>query len=372
MASVFGAPRVVRVLVISVAVAAALASTSRAAGVIWRVQPSPAVEGALDGVSCTSASWCVAVGATYGPYHALIERWNGRRWSLEAGARPVGNTPALSSVSCASRRACMAVGSISTSAGEEPFAEYWDGKRWSIKDPPSLGTIGPPASVSCTSATVCTAVGGSSVWRWDGTRWTGQTLAQVGGGNLDGVSCTSSSSCAAVVQYALPHAAAARWDGMSWTIDRTPPLGDLTGVSCTSATACIAVGDKVSGGGGPVALAWNGQRWSRQATPGTFDDVLLGVSCASSNSCTAVGFKFVEGTYDYPRAEQWNGHRWSWQTIPHTAGAPNSGLVAVSCTSRSVCIAVGDCENGNRPLIEQSTLPPAPVCRDPDRDHDCD
>lgn len=279
---------------------------------IWRVQPSRRVEGWLNGVSCKSASWCIAVGDQYGG--VLIERWNGKRWSMQAGApTPVGSR--LGSVSCTSRRACTAVGSFSPPESQEPFEtldERWDGRHWSIQNFSSLG-IGAGSGVSCTSATDCTAVGGSLAGRWDGMRWTVQPLNFVeAGAELSAVSCASSVFCAAVGESSRNTTLAARWDGMSWTIESSPSLGSdvgLTGVSCVSAAACTAVG-------GVSALRWNGRRWFKQSTSRTSGDMLEAVSCVSRTSCTGVGYVGGEQAYFYPVAERWNGHRWLRQTTP--------------------------------------------------------
>jgi hypothetical protein len=66
----------------------------------------------------------------------------------------------------------------------------------------------------------------------------------------------------------------------------------LAGVSCKSADECIAIGNYTPNNEPETfAEAWNGTRWTLQATavpPGTIADVLADVSCAGA-SCTAVG-----------------------------------------------------------------------------------
>jgi hypothetical protein len=62
------------------------------------------------------------------------------------------------------------------------------------------------------------------------------------------------------------------WNGTSWSLQRTPsPLSvfnDLNGISCTSSSSCMAVGD-ATGIGNEVTLAeaWNGTHWSVVKTP---------------------------------------------------------------------------------------------------------
>jgi hypothetical protein len=66
-------------------------------------------DGALHGVSCRSINNCEAVGAYDGVM--LAERWNGHAWNFQPTPDPVdgGGTTALS-VSCVANGTCEAVG----------------------------------------------------------------------------------------------------------------------------------------------------------------------------------------------------------------------------------------------------------------------
>jgi hypothetical protein len=83
----------------------------------------------------------------------------------------------------------------------------------------------------------------SLVERWDGTSWTIQADAAPAGTAMDSVSCTSSTSCTAVGGGEAEH-----WDGTSWTLETMPVPHHATrgiavpGVSCRSAITCTAVG----------------------------------------------------------------------------------------------------------------------------------
>ena len=86
------------------------------------VHPQPdrrAVEpSVLQGVSCTSATACTAVGDYVnrdGTQVTLAERWNGTSWTIQStpnptGAQYAGWTATLQGVSCTSATACTAVG----------------------------------------------------------------------------------------------------------------------------------------------------------------------------------------------------------------------------------------------------------------------
>ena len=117
-------------------------------GVRWTIQRTPRKEDSfLRGVSCSSSRVCTAVGVAYRPSGRevpLAERWNGAKWTIQASSIP------MVSVSCTSVGACTAVGG--------GFAERWDGTKWSIQSTPTpqFGSLG---SVSCASRRACVAVG---------------------------------------------------------------------------------------------------------------------------------------------------------------------------------------------------------------------
>jgi len=117
--------------------------------------------GSLTGVSCPTPTSCMAVGIYYTycallPTFSFAEQWNGSTWSIVPTAKPT-NTQ-LNSVSCSSATYCLAVGSTS---GNKPAVERWNGSQWSnVATPtPTATSYGPLNGVSCLSATNCTAVG---------------------------------------------------------------------------------------------------------------------------------------------------------------------------------------------------------------------
>jgi len=240
-------------------------------GTRWTIVPTPSRgESTLSGVSCTSPSACIAVGASIGG-GVLSERWDGTRWSLLTTPNPrhLGD---LFSVSCTSASACTAVGGADNN--RIALAEVWNGTSWKIQPTPSTvrADVAVLLGVSCTSPSACTAVGAfarfggrqvSLAERWDGTSWSIQpTPAQPSQDipRFGGVSCTSASACIAVGTAADTLAEA--WDGTTWSVDPTPPSppsleggGNLDGVWCTSATSCTAVGGYVNSGGNELTLA---------------------------------------------------------------------------------------------------------------------
>ena len=340
-------------------------------GTSWSIQATPNPAGAsvsaLSGVSCTSATACTAVGQATAANNiqALAERWNGTSWSIEATPSVVKGD--LLGVSCSPATVCAAVGNdVNTSKAQLTLAERWNGTSWSIQATRNrTGAMHSSlASVACSSATACTAVGQSTrsvgppiplAVRWDGTSWSIQATPDTGANSaFNGVSCPSATDCTAVGFSFDPSASPAlaeRWDGTSWSVQATPnPAGAsraaLNAVSCTSATACTAVGNYTASGGTQVTLAerWDGTSWSVQATPnpvGATASDLLGVSCTTATACTAAGNYTASDGTQVTLAESWNGTSWSIQATPNPAGATASHLNGVSCTSATACTAVG-------------------------------
>ncbi len=226
----------------------------------WVIVNSPNPVGAtysfLSSISCTSPSDCVAAGEYFLGGHPqvqnriLIEHWNGSAWTVVASPEPPGSTAShLSGVACTAESNCVALGTKSyphrkgdSYGGPRDYTltEHWNGSSWAIVSSPN--PPGPPAdglaSVACTSASDCTAVG-------------------VGGrltppGSPDGAST--------LVE---------RWNGSAWSIVRSPSPSansDLNQVACISSSDCTAVGGFGNLGNpeSPSTLVehWNGSAWS--------------------------------------------------------------------------------------------------------------
>jgi hypothetical protein len=131
-------------------------------GKAWRIVPTLSRTGqgiALNGVSCTSASACTAVGSA-GPVTTLAERWNGTRWRVQPTPNPPGGQNIfLASVACPTSSACTAFGLNITGSGPVTLAERWNGTTWRIQPTPGLVTfdIGFPG-VACPTSSACLAV----------------------------------------------------------------------------------------------------------------------------------------------------------------------------------------------------------------------
>jgi len=207
--------------------------------------------GFLDGVSCATASFCVATGAAFTGSDAaeapLIEGWNGKDWAVMKPAAPKTSIETgLYAVSCPSRDSCVTVGSGgNVTAGSIGYAEAWNGKTWALTSavPWPKGTANPWLyGVSCRAAGSCVAVGlndwnpasnGTLTGRaaaatWNGKAWTPTPVAVPGQHNASGfaaVTCRPGKPvfCAAV-GYVGPRGSEVSstlsgfWNGTRWTV----------------------------------------------------------------------------------------------------------------------------------------------------------
>jgi hypothetical protein len=84
-------------------------------GTRWSVTALPHAQGEFDGVSCASATDCRAAGTQWksasGNRRTLMAAWNGTTWSIEPVPNASGAEDALDGVSCSSAAFCAAVGS---------------------------------------------------------------------------------------------------------------------------------------------------------------------------------------------------------------------------------------------------------------------
>src|SRR5262249_25885741 len=115
-------------------------------GAAWSVLATPATvtNPQLATVSCASPTFCVAVGKTnslgeagYGRLYpgtasrALVEMWNGATWTVTATPAGSVSRSGLSGVTCTSVTFCVAVGVHSVgNSGEAALAEMWNGSAW--------------------------------------------------------------------------------------------------------------------------------------------------------------------------------------------------------------------------------------------------
>jgi hypothetical protein len=286
----------------------------------WR-RPANAGHGFLSGISCPSATFCLALGDP----GAL--RWNGQRWATApAPGHPDPLTSGMQELSCTSQSFCLAVGMSAGSRGRAQYAT-WNGSTWSpiaAAPAPAGSTLSALTAVDCTAPGFCVAAGvflktptgraRGLIETWNGTKWTlasPQPLVDLTFEGTD-VSCATRSAC--MVNWGSAFEAIARWfNGTTWTVAPYPGPGkpkdnrSVLGVSCPSATSCFAVGTQVIHRSTFIFTQliehWNGQRWTvvTPAQPGSGLAQLNDVSCTTPTRCTAVGYN--SRLVDIPFAE---------------------------------------------------------------------
>ena len=184
-------------------------------GATWAIAktPTPTVSGesggVLSSVSCSSASACAAVGNSDVLNTSFSEVWDGSTWTIHSIPNPqeIGDS-GLYGVSCVSPTSCTAAGVfINSGFVKTTLAEEWNGTKWKIQSTPNPAQreVSQLLAVSCLPG-ACTAVGDSSLPEatlaevWNGSTWKIQTIPNQT--NLDdtltGLSCTSASTCVAV------------------------------------------------------------------------------------------------------------------------------------------------------------------------------
>jgi hypothetical protein len=375
-------------------------STAAAAPVPWHIMTSPDTSGSqsnnLSAVSCTSSTFCVAVGSYYNgsAYQTLIETLSGTTWSLSEGPdTSTTESNYLIGVSCTSSTSCVAVGLYYNSSSDaQTLIETLSGTTWSITNSPNTSSSEDNHlyGVSCTSSTSCVAVGYYQAGSFEqtlietlsGTTWSlkeGPDTSTTETNVLSDVSCTSSTSCVAVGYYyagSVYQNLIETLSGTTWSITTSPDTSstqtnNLLSVSCTSSTSCVAVGSYDVG-----LIAQNlietlsGGSWSITTSPDTStseDNFLYGVSCTSSTWCVGVGY-YYNGSIAQNLIETLSGGSWSITTSPDTSTSETNNVLSVSCTSSTSCKAVGASYNGivsqnlilSTPLSQAITFSPPP------------
>jgi hypothetical protein len=367
--------------------AGAAASTGAASaatiGATSAATAATAATGTLNAVSCTSPGACTTVGSyvSAAGQVTLAEGWDGSTWTVQSTPNPAGGSDdTLTGVSCGAASACLTVGAYFSGHGDSPLAETWNGTSWTLQSVPlPAGALGGVLnSVSCTSATACTAVGyyansGNAnvtlAESWNGTSFAVQKFSpppHATTSTLGAVSCdpAPATSCEALgwdfpSGREIAKTLAEVWNGTKWTIQNTPaPTGAKGGsypggVSCGAASACTSAGEGINTAGHAVGWAqgWNGTAWADQAVPkpkGATAAILSAVSCvaAPGSDCTAVGY-YSNGSAFLSYSVGWNGTGWAVHKTPEPAGSTAGDLAGVSCRSATACTAVGSVTNSS-------------------------
>ncbi len=253
--------------------------------------PQPSTTSDLDGVSCTTATSCTAVGYTEesGVSHAItVPITKG----VIGTPQTVPTASNLNGITCTSTASCVAVGKRVTSGVPEgivvPITQGHVGKPQFV---PQVANL---AGVTCPSSTVCFAVGKST------------------GGDGTLVQMNSSAT--------------------KLTVKTVPNTEALLAVTCSRASKCVAVGRSGHQNGAVISVI-NGAAQLTQEVPET--EVLRGVACAAANSCEAVGT--AVGPHNAAAIVLVSHGLYKPVHVFEHAG-PEAGL---ACVNTTACFAVG-------------------------------
>jgi hypothetical protein len=217
--------------------------------------------GPFTSVSCSGIEYCTAVGADGGSvgYEPLYSTETNGLWSTPSTLTPGGW---LLGVSCTAPGDCTAVGryggGVFVGATYVPdYSTQTDGVWGPLTEIANLGQ-GQFNSVSCASVGNCTAVGSTidgftpqpiAATETNGIWGTAVAISgSIGGlGSLASVSCTSAGDCVAVgsdgnSQPTYVNETSGSWSTISEDLGATGDSGSFSSVSCTTATVCTAVG----------------------------------------------------------------------------------------------------------------------------------
>lgn len=273
-----------------------------------------------------------------------------------------------------------AVGSVtsgSSSVGNRPLIEHWDGTAWGQSAAPALSTSvsATLTAVSASSATDAWAVGYTRFNRstfttlgfhWNGSAWTNVTSilgfrATIPIGTLD---LGPSDAYMIANDSSLASGLLEHWDGSSWSTvtlpDPDPAHPGLNtafdSIAATSADDVWVIGSHLREFSStllrwePYALHWNGAAWSvvsMPPLPGTDNQLaenLTGLTALAPDDVWAVGGQGdgvipPGGTPTSTLIEHWDGTAWSVVAAPSPGTDPS--LVAAAARSASDIWATG-------------------------------
>ena len=395
-------------LIASFVAFAPIALADSASGTWTTVEaPLPPVSGAatvsLASLSCPSSTFCVAVGSVKGSTSGtqpLVEEWTAGAWNTASASVPVPSNSAsgssqdasLSAVSCSSASFCVAVGTyVDTSNGQSGFLDTLSGGSWTsveAPEPSDGGTDADNLQLSSLDAVTCSADGScvaggfytSSVAgvpqyglinTLSGGTWTATSVPE-NGAQINAISCSSdSTTCVAVGGWFnsssnFGEALIDTYSGGTWSVISEPPvpsnavaysytLSNLSSVACPSSTSCVSVGQYgASNSYAGLIETFASGSWAATPAPlpsnagSSANANLVSVGCPTDGSCVAVGtydetLGATEGLID----TLGNGS-WAANGAPTPSASDSSAnLQSAECESASVCAVVGKFEDSS-------------------------
>src|SRR5579883_3298709 len=244
-------------------------------GTSWSVVSSPNVgssDNLLFGVTAIASNDVWAVGYYQdeaASFHTLIEHWDGTSWKVVSSPNIGSSNNLLYAITALSASNVVAVGQyLNTSGPGEALIEQWNGTRWSVVSSPKTGSASNVLfGITATSTGNLWAAGEiesdskplqTLTEQQNGTRWSIVSSPNAGSADnkLFGISAISNSSIWAAGNY-LDKAGNAQtlieyWNGARWLIMHSPSPGSgdniLGAVVALSPNDVWAVGGYDNGG----------------------------------------------------------------------------------------------------------------------------
>jgi hypothetical protein len=293
----------------------------------------------------------------------LLEHWDGRRWTYSAGASLGGRQAYLTSVAALSSDDVWAVGTFA-SVGPRlpaPLIERWNGRSWSIQPTRALTRLKGALPQTLTSVA---ALAPDDVWvlgtpgsnssdvylHWNGASLKllrgphigprfGSAAMQVIAADHRGHLWAAGGSIRGNGEAGVPHGGIVeRWTGRRWQVDRQSAWGEpLTRVAPVAPDDvwAIAGGSFTTAGTygiSPVqVLHWNGSIWKVVLSLGGAGSVFpAGLAAVSADDAYVTG---QQTATRQPFIDHWDGTR--WRNVPlRTAGRlQRLGSIGLTVTS---------------------------------------
>jgi photosystem II stability/assembly factor-like uncharacterized protein len=316
----------------------AFAARTMDGGTTWGIQKFPGRSSQPSAVSCSTASFCVAVSSLGGLHAArFVTHDGGTTWATSYNPS-FGSS--LNSVTCLPSGTCYGAGDWAggkVSATGLLEVSYNVGSSWTRVSIPS--TVTSVEGVSC-SASTCLALlsqpgNVSAVVHLRGSHAVGATVPLDSWFQTSGFTCSTVSMCLAVGSAVGTSGATAAIAmrsnaGRSWSLVR--PLGspaELSGVACPTRLTCVAVGWEIGRTFSPIVLTSNdgGTKWRLALKLGGIAHQFFGVACPSTSTCDAIGStSLLYRTSDA-------GRTWRRITFPFSGAS----LREIACASASLC-----------------------------------
>ena len=340
------------------------------AGRTWR--PVHGLDVSANAVACATPAVCVVAGG--GPPEVSTD--GGATWHAVSGSRGFGIS--VAGLSCVSASSCVAAGTalgsfdgsiLPVDYGYTRFATSSDaGRRWTPR-PAAAGWL--IRAITCPTDAACLGVGTTS-----GGRASAFELTSTGGIEpvstlpralqaLVDVSCTGRDRCVAVGDGASSRAVAV-WStdrGHRWHGARLPSgIESLAAVSCSSSGLCLAGGAEVTqplppGGNPGVAEidCCDGVLLRSSDSGRTWRVLEVGIGDVSSISCRAPMGPCLAAEYGQLQVVTDDGRR-----LASVGGeSPPAGSGTLECLASGTCVAVGtgpgNQGTGNADGVERST-----------------